>query len=276
MRVQAAEKGGRAMDDVTDSATRPAASPRLAHGGKTVYGARLGILILDTLYPRIPGDPVNATTWPFPVLYKVVRGALPERVIRGRAEGLLDVFLEAAAELVATGADGLTTTCGFLALFQDELAAHCQVPVAASSLMQVAPVQALLPPGKRVGILTANGPSLSENHLTAAGAPLDTPIGSTDDSCEFNRTMNLAEPMADMAACEADVLAAGHALIAEHPDLGAVVVECTRMAPFSKALGQEIGLPVYDIYSFVTWYHGGLAPRDFGHPGSAPRPYVER
>ncbi len=269
------------MDDVSDGATRPAASspapsPRLAHGGKTVYGARLGILILDTDYPRIPGDPVNATTWPFPVLYKVVRGASPERVIRGRAEGLLDVFLDAAAELVATGADGLTTTCGFLALFQDQLAAHCKVPVAASSLMQIAPVQALLPPAKRVGVLTANGPSLGADHLAAAGAPPDTPVGRTDDSCELNRTMNRAEPMADMAACEADVLAAGRALVAEHRDLGAVVVECTRMAPFSKALAQKIGLPVYDIYSFVTWFHGGLAPRDFGHPGSAPRPFRER
>ena len=268
------------MDDVTDSATRPAASAttagRMAYGGKTVYGARLGILILDTQYPRIPGDPVNATTWPFPVLYKVVRGASPERVIRGRAEGLLDVFLEAAAELVATGADGLTTTCGFLALFQDQLAAHAGVPVAASSLMQIAPVQGLLPPGKRVGVLTANGPSLGDDHLAAAGAPLDTPVGSTDDSCEFNRTMNLAEPMADMAACESEVLAAGRALAAAHPDLGAVVVECTRMVPFSRALSEAIGLPVYDIYSFIRWFHAGLAPRDFGHPGSAPRPFRER
>jgi hypothetical protein len=268
------------MDEVAESAIRPAASAtpsrRMAYGGKTVYGARLGVLILDTQYPRIPGDPVNAATWPFPVLYKVVRGASPERVIRERAAGLLDVFLEAATELVATGADGLTTTCGFLALFQDQLAAHSGVPVAASSLMQIAPVQGLLPPGKRVGVLTANGPSLTADHLRAAGAPLDTPVGSTDDACEFNRTMNLAEPLADMAACEADVLAAGRALVADHPDLGAVVMECTRMVPFSRALREEIALPVYDIYSFVRWFHAGLAPRDFGHPGSAPRPFRER
>ena len=51
-------------------------------GGKTVYGASVGILMLETRFPRIPGDMGNAGTWPFPVLYKVVRGASPDHVVR--------------------------------------------------------------------------------------------------------------------------------------------------------------------------------------------------
>src|SRR5437762_13535755 len=96
---------------------------RIAWGGKTLYGARVGILMLETQFPRIPGDMGNAETWPFPVLYKVVPGASPRRVVCEQAEGLLDEFLAAAAELVRLGADGITTTCGFLSLFQREIAA---------------------------------------------------------------------------------------------------------------------------------------------------------
>src|ERR1700759_5156446 len=124
----------------------------IARGGKALYGVPLGILMLDARFPRIPGDMGNATTWPFPVLYRVVRGATPERVVLDAARGLLDPFLAAAAELVGLGAEAITTNCGFLSLFQRELAAHVGVPVATSSLLQVPLVQATLPPGKRVGI----------------------------------------------------------------------------------------------------------------------------
>src|SRR3954463_16736537 len=132
------------------------ATMRIARGGKAVYGAALGILMLDARFPRIPGDMGNAETWPFPVLYRVVRGATPERVVLEGAAGLLPHFLEAAAELVALGAEAITTNCGFLSLFQRELAAHVAVPVATSALMQVPWVQATLPPGRRVGVVTVS------------------------------------------------------------------------------------------------------------------------
>ena len=93
-----------------------------AQGGKAVYGASVGILMLEARFPRIPGDMGNALTWPFPVHYKVVRDASPDRVVRRGAEGLLEVFIAAARELEADGVDGITTNCGFLALMQEELA----------------------------------------------------------------------------------------------------------------------------------------------------------
>src|ERR1700751_196413 len=94
----------------------------IAWGGKTLYGASIGILMLETRFPRIPGDMGNAETWPFPVLYRVVPRASRRRVVCERSEGLLDEFLAAAADLVRLGADGITTTCGFLSLYQREIA----------------------------------------------------------------------------------------------------------------------------------------------------------
>src|SRR5258707_13349706 len=89
---------------------------RVAYGGKALYGARVGILMLEARFPRIPGDMGNALTWPFPVLYRVVPGASPRRVVYDKAQGLLPDFLEAAEELVRLGADRMTTYCGCLSL----------------------------------------------------------------------------------------------------------------------------------------------------------------
>ncbi|MBD0272660.1 MAG: aspartate/glutamate racemase family protein [Acetobacteraceae bacterium] len=235
-----------------------------ARGGRPLYGAPLGILVLEARFPRIPGDIGNAVTWPFPVLYKVVRGATPERVVLDGARGLLPDFLDGAAELVRLGAEAITTSCGFLSLFQAELAAHAGVPVATSSLMQVPWVQATLPPGKRAGVVTVSASSLTPAHLAAAGAPADTPVAGTENGREFFRVLIRAEKDdLDVDAAERDVLDAGRDLVSRHPEVGAIVLECTNMPPYAVALREAVGLPVFDIRSLVGCLHAGLRPRAF-------------
>jgi hypothetical protein len=238
----------------------------IAHGGKSIYGAPLGILMLEARFPRIPGDMGNAGTWPFPVLYRVVPGATPERVVLRNAEGLLPDFLAAAAELVHLGAEAITTNCGFLSLFQRELAAHVRVPVATSSLIQVPWVQATLPPGRRVGVVTVSAGSLTPRHLEAAGVPLDTPVIGTEGGREFFRVLVKAEKDdMDVDLARRDILDAGRTLIGRHPDIGAIVLECTNMPPYARALREATGVPVFDIYSLITWFHAGLRPKAFAH-----------
>lgn len=239
---------------------------RMARGGKTVYGARVGILMLETKWPRVPGDTGHAATWPFPVLYKVVKGATARVVVHEKGKGLADSFLQAAAELVREGADGITTTGGFLSIFQKQLAGHAGVPVASSSLMQIPLVQSLLPPGKRVGVLTVQGQRLGPDHLEAAGAALDTPIVGTENGKEFTRVLLGDELEMDYAQAEQDVIDAGHEMMSRHPNVGALVLECHNMAPYSWRLQNELGIPVYDVYTFVKWFHSGLEPRAFGYP----------
>jgi Asp/Glu/hydantoin racemase len=240
----------------------------IATGGKVLYGAPLGILMLEARFPRIPGDMGNATTWPFPVLYRVVKGASPERVVLQGAAGLLPDFLAAAAELVSFGAEAITTNCGFLSLFQREIAEHVRVPVATSSLIQVPWVQATLPPGKRVGVITVSASSLTAAHLAAAGVPADIPLVGTETGEEFFRVLILGEKQdMDVALAARDILDAGRRLVAAHPDVGAIVLECTNMPPYAHALRDTLGLPVFDVYSLVTWLHAGIRPRDFGAIG---------
>jgi hypothetical protein len=223
----------------------------IAKGGKALYGAPLGILMLEARFPRIPGDMGNAATWPFPVLYRVVKGASPEKVVLNQAAGLLPDFLAAAAELVDQGAEAITTNCGFLSLFQRELSDHVRVPVATSALIQVPWVQAIL--------------SLTPRHLAAAGVPPDTPFVGTEDGGEFFRVLIRGEKQdMDVALAAQDILDAGRSLVARHPDIGAIVLECTNMPPYAHAMRETLGLPVFDIYSLITWLHAGLRPRDFG------------
>jgi hypothetical protein len=252
---------------IEHSATGRQLRSTVARGGKSLYGAPLGILMLDARFPRIPGDMGNALTWPFPVLYRVVKGATPERVVLRGAAGLLDDFIEAARDLVDQGAEAITTNCGFLSLLQAELAAAVRVPVATSSLIQVPWVQAMLPPGQRVGLLTVSAATLTQAHLAAAGVPLDTPIAGTEHGQEFFRVLIGAEKAdLDVALAEADILQAGRALVEAHPQIGAIVLECTNMPPYAAALREALGRPVFDIYSLIAWLHLGLRPRSFPSP----------
>ena len=237
-----------------------------AQGGKAIYGASVGILMLEARFPRIPGDMGNALTWSFPVQYKVVRDASPDRVVRNKAEGLLTAFIDAARELVADGVDGITTNCGFLSLFQSEMAAAVPVPVASSSLMQVAMVNALLPPDKCAGVLTISRSSLTPAHLVAANVPLMTPIGTTEGGREFTRAILDNEMELDVDAARGDNVQAARDLVAAHPEIGALVLECTNMIPYASAIGAATGLPVFTMASFVTWFQLGLTPPVFPPP----------
>lgn len=234
-----------------------------ASGGKAIYGASIGILMLEARFPRIHGDMGNARSWPFPVHYRVVRDATPDRVVRKRGDGLLDAFIAAGRELVADGVDGITTNCGFLSLFQNDLADALNVPVATSSLMQVPMIEALLPGRQKVGILTISAETLSCGHLDAIGVDPTIPIAGTDGGCEFSRVILDDEAELDVALAERDNVEAACRLVADHPDIGAILLECTNMVPYAAAIRAATARPVFSIYNFITWFQASLEPRRF-------------
>ncbi len=233
----------------------------MIEGGKAIYGASVGILMLEARFPRILGDMGHAGTWDFPVLYKVVRDASPDRVVRQGAEGLLDAFIDGARSLVADGADGITTNCGFLSLYQKQLAEAVGVPVLTSSLMQVRAVNAMLNHGKRAGVLTISGSTLTPAHLAAAGVPKDTLIGTTEGGTHFTDAILGDAAQLDPAAPEADNVSAALSMQKAAPDLGAIVLECTNMTPYAAAIRAATGLPVFSMVGFVNWFQSGLTPR---------------
>src|SRR3989441_12379661 len=144
-------------------------------GGVNQYGFTVGILMLDTRFPRIAGDMGNAATFEFPVRYQRVSGADPDLVVRRGASGLLPAFIAGARALEREGVGAITTNCGFLVNVQRELSAAVNVPVFTSSLLLVPLVHRMLEPRRRVGILTVNPGTLTPEHLEGAALSPDIP-----------------------------------------------------------------------------------------------------
>jgi hypothetical protein len=225
--------------------------------------APVGILMLESRFPRIPGDVGNAASWPFPVRMKTIAAASPDRVVRQDPSALLPEFIAAGQALVAEGAICVTTSCGFLAVFQRDLAAALPVPVLTSSLLQVDAVNRLLPEGRRAGVLTIAASALSPRHLALAGVPAGTPIGTTEGGQEFTRAILADEPHLDVPKARRDNVEAALSLQAAHPDLGAIVLECTNMGPYASDIQDATGLPVFSILTFVSWLRAAALPRSW-------------
>jgi Asp/Glu/hydantoin racemase len=211
----------------------------------------------------------NAATFPFPVRYHRVPGADPDLVVRRGAEGLLPAFVEGARRLEAEGVGAITTNCGFLVKYQRELAAAVRVPVFTSSLLLVPLVHRMLPPGRRVGIMTVNGATLGPEHLAGAGIGADLPIAvaGMETEKEFTRVLLGDEMVLDVDLAREEHVRVARRLVAAHPDLGAIVLECTNMPPYAEDIQRETGLPVFDIVSLVVMAHRALAAAGGPRPG---------
>lgn len=227
----------------------------------TVNDTTIGILMLNTRFRRWPGDIGNPETFPFPVRYRVIEDASPDRVTGLHDKALLEPFIAAGHELIAEGAAGITTTCGFLSVFQDALVEALGVPVATSALLQVPLAQRLISKDRAVGILTFDGAALSGPYLESAGVSPDAPVEGIGAASRLVRSILEGDDSVPFEVLRADTLAAADRLIAKNPTVGAIVSECTNLAPFSTDLSERFGVPVFDINTLVHWLHDGLRPR---------------
>jgi hypothetical protein len=223
--------------------------------------AAVGVLCLDTSYTKIPGHIRNPATFGFPVLYQVVPGATADRVVRQGDPALLEPFISAARSLEAGGAAAITSGCGFLVLFQRELAGAVGVPVYASSLIQLPMVHRMLRPDQSVGVLTASYSALTSRHLAAVGAEsVPVRVAGVDDQPEFREViMEARRDALDAGRLRDEVLGVTDALMRRAPDIGALVIECTDLAPFARAIQQRARVPVFDIVTLTEVVHQAVS-----------------
>ena len=238
----------------------------IAKGGKNVYGFPIGILVNESSFPRIPGEMGNAWTWSFPVMYRVVKGARFERIVMGlkeNADSLIGPYIEAAKELEAAGVRAITTNCGFLALLHDRVVKEINVPFFPSSLLQMPLVYKMLPPGKIVGVMTVNSDTLTEEFFAAAGASgIPKAVIGMQTEQEFTNFMREDRQIVDIDKCREEHIRIAKRLATENPNVGAIVLECTNMPPYSKDIQEVTGLPVFDIVTLVNWVYNSLVKRE--------------
>jgi aspartate/glutamate racemase len=209
----------------------------------------LGIVMLDTKFPRPVGDVGHSETFKVPLQRDTVRGIWPAKVVQSAA-GLHQVhtvlaFQGVVRNLEKRGAKAITTSCGFLVLLQKELQSAVRVPVVTSSLLQL---PELLKTQQRVGVLTISSSALGKEHLRSAGVPRerlqDVVVQGVPAGTEFVEKILGNQTQMDIAQAQRDVVAAAVALKLRAPDVGTVVLECTNMPPYLAAIEAATGLIV--------------------------------
>jgi hypothetical protein len=212
----------------------------------------LGVLTLDTRFPRLIGDIGNPASFAVPTLTRVVHGARPDQAVQS-AEGqrdaaLLDPFARTMHELESAGAAAITTSCGFLVLMQKDLQAQAGVPVVTSSLLLL---PRLLESNGRVGVLTVSAKHLGEEFLAAAGVASermkDVVIEGVDPQGEFAQVFVGNRPTMDFARVRREVVEAAKRLNARAPDITDVVLECTNMPPYVRDIESTTGLRCWSL-----------------------------
>ncbi|MBE2275344.1 MAG: aspartate/glutamate racemase family protein [Rhodobacteraceae bacterium] len=226
-------------------------------------GETIGIIVLDCEYPYIPGNVANATTYDFPVRYAVAEGADNHRLIFERDLTLLDPFIAAARKLQAEGVKAITGACGFMALFQDEIAAAVDIPVFMSSLLQVPFIHRIT--GKRVGIISADKSQLTRDHLEKSGIADGLPIAVGGmEGCEpFRQAIFYPDGTLDDDAIRAGVVGVAQELQSRNPDLGAILLECSDLPPYAADVQRATGLPVFDFVTMIDYVHRTLVRRPY-------------
>jgi hypothetical protein len=219
----------------------------------------LGILSLDTHFPRIRGDAGAAESFAFPVRYTMVPNASVEEIVHRGHDELLPKFVQAAQDLVEHGCIGVATTCGFLVRWQRELAAELEVPVLTSALLMLPLVQRMLPHRSRVGVVTYSAAALTPALIEAAGADPFTPIQGLDPAGYFARLIRHGGSHLETERMSADVVEAARHLVAEHRDVGAIVLECANMPPYRDDVVAATELPVFDAAQLISWFYAGIA-----------------
>ncbi len=240
------------------------------------YGMGLGIILLDDVYPGFPGDARNASAYPFPIQYEIAQGVdVNSLYFKADKSPCLEPIRRAAQNLEKMGCRAIIGESGFYAYFQREIAASVNIPVFMSSLLQVPLAQQLIGPGRVVGILMTYNKQLADRHLESVGIQLGSNyvVGGPTDKFkfdEFNHMWSIDTrtdpPAAIYDKTEQEFLAGAIHFYQQHPNIGAMVLECTGFPPFTRALQRKIDIPLFSWGTLLEYAYSVVVHRDYyGH-----------
>ncbi len=238
------------------------------------YGMGLGIILLDDVYPGFPGDVRNASAFPFPIQYEIAEGVDIWALVQEEDKSpCLAPIQRAAKKLERMGCRGIAAECGYFAYFQQDIAGYVDVPVFMSSLLQVPFAQQLIGPNKVVGILAAREDRLTQAHLEAVGVRPGSNYVITGAEQEVEEFQHLwyapkrtDPPGAFYDKTEREFVGLTVEFFNAHPNMGAMMLECTGMQPFARAVQREIDIPVFSWGTLLDFAYSVVVHRDYyGH-----------
>jgi hypothetical protein len=228
------------------------------------YGEAVGIILLENYVPFIPGDVANATTYDFPVRFQRVENFSVERIFKHDLS-LLPAVLEAGRALVREGVRAVTGDCGFMVIYQEELAARLEVPVFMSSLLQVPFLSRLIGPEEKIGIITANSESLNDFVLEKSGvaSAARLVIEGLENKEHFVSAVFREEGLLDSEKVEAEVVAAAREMVTREPRVRIILLECSLLPPYAAAVQEAVGLPVFDFVTMINYVFSAVVKRRY-------------
>ena len=233
-------------------------------GRQVSYGEAIGIILLENYAPFIPGDVANATTYDFPVRFQRVENFSVERIFK-HDMSLLAPVLEAGRALVREGVRAVTGDCGFMVIYQDELAAQLEVPVFMSSLLQIPFLRHLIGPDEKIGIITANSESLDDFVLDKSGVDASVPllIKGLESKEHFVSAVIKEEGLLDSQRIEEEVVSVAKEIIAEDAKVKIILLECSMLPPYAAAVQEAVNLPVFDFVTMINYVYSAVVKRRF-------------
>ena len=232
--------------------------------GQVSSGEAIGILLLETSVPFIPGDVANATTYAFPVRFQKVTGFSVRRALSKDPSVYADLR-QAAGDLVQQGVRAVTGDCGFMGIHQKKLARELGVPVFLSSLLQISFISLLIGENAKVGIITADSKSLSADLLAAVGVSdsANLVIGGLEDSQQFYRFAIQETGSLDTEAVEKEVVTIARDMVADNPQIRALLLECSLLPPYGAAVQDAVNLPVFDYITMINYVFAAVVKRQY-------------
>lgn len=232
--------------------------------GQISSGEAIGILLLDTSVPFIPGDVANATTYHYPVRYQKVDGFTVRRAF-DKDPSTYAALEKAAKQLVDQGVRAVTGDCGFMAFHQQRLVDSLNVPVFLSSLLQIPFIGSIIGRSARVGVITADSSSLDDDLLAAVGVtdPDRVSVCGLQDEPAFHRFAIEETGDLDAEEVETEVVAAARKMVDQDDRVKALLLECSLLPPYAVAVQQAVNLPVFDYITMIDFVFRAVVKKNY-------------
>ncbi len=214
-----------------------------------------GLVQLEAL----KGNSTNPDTFKFSVKYTRVKGANIHTILENPCKNTLATMIRDARKMEEQGIKAITTSCGFNAVFQKELADAVNIPVFTSSLMQIPMVQNMIGSKQIVGVITAKQSALSKDHLIYAGVTdyERILIQGLEMGQEWNKIFSSPDDDINISMVKNEILSQVQAMT-KTANIGAFVLECTDLPPFALSIQKVTGLPVFDFVTLTNFVYQGV------------------
>lgn len=232
-------------------------------GGNNICGISIGVLSLESYFPKPPGHIKNPSSLPFTTSYEILTGISVPDLLYNPTPEMEAQIVDAARRLEQQGVKAITGSCGFLAIYQQAIVEAVSIPVFVSSLIQIPLAYQMT--GKTVGVITADSRSLTDRHLQGVAVKREhIAVAGLEHTEEFARVIlrNETNNM-DMDIVTDEVISTAKKLLQDNPQIGSIVLECTDLPPYAHELQAQLGVPIFDLTTLATMVHDVVVRQPF-------------